>query len=299
MKKRNFVDRMIHKSLSFCFRLGSRLLCVLGLTKPKVIVMMDGGICSQMVQYLGGYLYKDASVEILYDVRFFSENGKDWDGKFERRFELTEMFPSLPFARLSMRQSNFYRSFFSYGQSGSVYPEPKSIKRTIYLGGYYHLPQTCDFKSMIFDCFNLHAASEIPAHIISNPNGINCAVHIRRGDLANRNLGGYEMVSDEYFFKAIDDVVEKYKNVKFFFFSDEPEYVLENICPRIRQHYHLMQGNKAWVDLALIAECDVVIASQGSFGTMAARLNGHSDLYVPSPESVLGFEIKNFSKEVF
>ena len=260
---------------------------------------MDGGICSQMVQYLCGRYFMDAGINVLFDLRFFVENGKDWDGKFERKFELVEMFPSLPFSALTMRQSNFYRRWFSYGHNGSVLPNPQMIKRTTYFEGYYSLPQSIDFRLMVSNVFNLQTMCEMPTHIPQNNDGINCAVHVRRGDLANRNLGGYEMVSDGYFFSAINDVVKRYGNVMLYFFSDEPEYVLCNICPNVQQPYKMMQGNKAYVDLALVAECDVVIGSQGSFGTMAARLNGKSDLYIPSPETEQGFMIKNFSKEVF
>lgn len=91
------------------FRSINSILCTLGIVRPKVIIMMDGGICSQMVQYLCGRIYKDVPVDVCYDTRFFIENGKDMDGKFERKLEFQEMFPTLPFATISMRQSNFYR----------------------------------------------------------------------------------------------------------------------------------------------------------------------------------------------
>ena len=34
-----------------------------------------------------------------------------------------------------------------------------------------------------------------------------------------------------------------------------------------------MRDNKAWEDLWYLAQCPIIVASQGSFGRVAARLN--------------------------
>lgn len=308
MKKKNIFKRITHRALNCFFRSSSYVLCSLRITKPKVIVYMDGGICSQMHQYLCGQTYREASVNVVYDTLWFVESGKDLDGRFERKLELQEMFPELPFHTLTIRQSKFYRYCFSWREKGPVLPAPQSIKRNTYLAGWYHLYPIYPaekFKNLFLSCFGKNRQFDIPMHIPQVAGGTNCAVHVRRGDLVNRSAAFYEAnpwyipLPEEYFFNTIQYVKGHYPNVQFYFFSDEMDWVENNLCSQIDAPCHLVCGNKAYVDLALIAECDVVIGSHGSFGKMGARLNGHSDVLIPSSESPTGFEIKNFSKGVF
>ena len=280
-------------------------MCTLGLTKPKVIIYMDGGICSQMHVYLCGEQYRRSGLKVLYDTYWFDKDGKDLDGRFERNLELGEMFPDLPLYTIRGRKGWYYRNFFSVPNCQCLLPSPESIRRTSYLGGFYHLFPNDEFKSMFVSCFGRDAMGAIPLHIPINKNGTNCAVHVRRGDLANRDEQfykdnpWYKPLSNEYFLNAIKYVSEHYPNVRFYFFSEELDWVETNLCSRISAPYQLMRGNKGYVDLALIAECDVIIGSQGAFGKQGARLNGGSDVLTPAPETEQGFEIKNFSKEVF
>lgn len=304
-KKRSIVYRVLHRSLSFGFQESNRLLCALGLMRPKVIVYMDGGICSQMHMYLCGEKYRKAGLDVRYDTLWYEENGKDYDGVFDRKLELQEMFPGLPFDTVTSRQSKRYRYLFSVRNTDNILPDPENIRRTSYLGGYYHLFPTEEFRDMFNDCFNIKNRCEISQGIPPLFNGTNCAVHVRRGDLANKDEAfykanpWYKQIPNSYFFDTIKFVSGHYSNAHFYFFSDEPDWVEKNIIPYVDAPCVLIQGNKAYEDLLLVSECDVVIGSQGSFGKMGARLNGSSDVYVPAPETELGFVVKNFSKEVF
>lgn len=306
MKKRSIFKRIIHRALNCFFRSSSRVLCSLGIKKPKVIVYMDGGICSQIHQYLCGQTYRNASVDVVYDTLWFEESGTDLDGRFERKLELQEMFPELPFHTLTSRQSKFYRYCFSGRVKGPILPEPQSINCNTYLAGWYHLYPTEQFKVLFQSCFGKKLRFDIPTHIPQVAGGgTNCAVHVRRGDLVNRSAKFYESnpwyqpLPVEYFLNTIKYVEGHYPNVQFYFFSDEIDWVKNNLCSQIDAPYHLVYGNKAYVDLALIAECDVIIGSRGSFGKMGGRLNSLSDVLCPISGPTLGFEVKNFSKEVF
>lgn len=301
----NGIKKLIFRLLSVFFQTTNQCLCSIGLIRPKVIVYMDGGICSQLHVYLCGEFYRRANLKVAYDVYWFEKNGRDLDGRFERNLELEEMFPDLLFKPLSGRKSWFYRKFFSVPNQQGLLPKPGSIRKTTYLGGFYHLFPTDEYKAMFQNCYGVKRHFDIPVHIPQPVDGTSCAVHIRRGDLANRDAAfyaanpWYKPLPDKYFFDAIQYVSEHYKNVCFYLFSDELDWVELNLCPKITAPYQLMRGNMAFVDLALLSECDVVIGSQGSFGGYGARLNGSSDLFLPAPETEQGFVIKNFSKEVF
>lgn len=91
----------------------------------------------------------------------------------------------------------------------------------------------------------------------------------------------YGKVTVDYFRKAMEYVRERYENVKFFFFSDEIEWVEENLQEFYRDWPHEpVRGNRAFEDLNLMAHCDCFIASQGSAGKTAALMNGKGLLIV-------------------
>ena len=203
-------------------------------------------------------------------------SGQDLNGKFPRTYELQELFPNLPISLTSPSKArNWYSRFFKHNkQNGLV--RPQDIKRTTFLGSQYEQDFEA-FKRLFPKYFNEQtmASVQIPWEKVEGV--IHCGVHVRRGDLATPQPE-YGMVSDHYFENAIQYVQNKYPHVVFHFFSDEMDWVEQNILPKIDVHYDLIQGNKAWQDLALLSKCDVVIASQGSFGRMAAQVRDTAEL---------------------
>jgi len=285
------MKQFIIKSISFLLQFLSRISVRYGITHPKVIIRMDGGICSQMLMYLNGQYYRNVA-EVIYDTTWFEVYGKDLDGRFDRKQELTEMFPSLRFFTVDRKKSRFYKLFYSYSKIDGYLPLPDSIKRTTYFGGYYDMkPEDLE---KLFACY--FSANKVRALSIQLPDNqslegvTKVAVHIRRGDLAEREDRWYKKVPSSYFLNAISYVESLFPRCCLFFFSDEPEWVIANICPYVsRAPFHVIKGNKAFEDLYLISLCDVVIASQGSFGPCGARINGHSTLIKPSSDSSGGF----------
>ena len=284
--------RFIIKYISTVLQLISRIAVRLGISRPKVIIYMDGGICSQMSMYLRGQYFKDVA-EVLYDTTWFELNGKDLDGRFDRILELKELFPALEFKTVTRKEKRFFKMFYSFPRTDGYLPELGAIRRTTYFGGYFDMKPE-DIKELFTRCYNKETMKLPDMHLPGNQSSgekvTNVAVHVRRGDLANREDHWYKKVPDSYFFNAVDYVKDHFENVRLFLFSDEPEWVEKNLCPHFTATlYYIVRGNKAYEDLYLISLCDVVIASQGSFGVWGARLNGHSTLIKPSNESEAGF----------
>ena len=63
-----------------------RFLLKNGMLAPKVVLLMDGGVCSQMHQYLLGHLFGQKGYRVEYDLTFFKEWGSDMDYHFVRNF---------------------------------------------------------------------------------------------------------------------------------------------------------------------------------------------------------------------
>lgn len=85
---------------------------------PKVIVMMDGGICSQMYQYLLGEIFRKIGYKIYYDLSFYEEWGSDIDCKFVRNYDILKLFPYLKVNKVSKPLTIIYKQ--KYYESGNA-----------------------------------------------------------------------------------------------------------------------------------------------------------------------------------
>lgn len=259
--------------LSDISKLTDTLLCRLQLKRPKVVLFVDGGICSQMQMYLQGQYYAEAGLDVCYDTRWFDIYGKDQFGEHLRTFELTEMWPTLSFRSIGGCRLWIYRLLFKTGVlMNETLPHPSTITRSIYLYGYWNLPKG-EYERLFAKSFDL-AKAATPTTIAQAMDFTNVVgVHVRRGDLSKGDNPIYGGVTDGYFFRAIELCIKKFAPKKYLFFSDEPDWVEQNICLHMKRPYEIMRGNKAWEDLWLLAQCPVIVASQGSFGKVASQLN--------------------------
>ena len=248
--------------------------CRLGLFKPEVVIYVDGGICSQMHQYLLGRYYAEQGFRVSYDIGWYARNGKDNNGIHSRIFEFPELWPELPMEIASSSRVAFYSRVFPARRNGMHFPLP--VTPPSYLPGYYFFDDDNAYGEIFRRYFSLDKTVRLEKlSLIQDWPGIKCAVHVRRGDLAQTNDGFYGKVTLDYFHRAIKYVNEQYEHVKFFFFSDEIEWVEENLYNDYRGLPHeLVYGNCAFEDLDLMAHCDCFIASQGSAGKIAALMNG-------------------------
>ena len=98
------VARIIYKVLEY-----------LGLVRSTVIVLVDGGICSQMYQYLMGYYIKTVKIKIVeYNIVWYNLDGHDANGNSVRNFDLLKAFPDLAFPVASARKCRWYNRLFPY-----------------------------------------------------------------------------------------------------------------------------------------------------------------------------------------
>ena len=258
--------------LSAIFQAIDTLLCKCGIKRPAVVVYLDGGICSQMLMYLHGQYYAEYGLDVWYDTRWYETCGKDQFGIMPRYFEFTEMWPNLEMKTVSNWQRKWYLLFFKAKRTHADWlPEPSSIKHSIYLYEYWDIPVEAH-RRLFAKCYNIKESTTPAVGKSKEFDGV-VGVHVRRGDLAKGDNPYYGGVNEGYFMRAIEFCNKEFNPEKYLFFSDEPDWVEQNICPQVKQPYEIIRGNKGWEDLWLLAHCDVIVASQGSFGKVAARFN--------------------------
>ncbi|MEG1563902.1 MAG: alpha-1,2-fucosyltransferase [Bacteroides sp.] len=262
------------------------------LMPPKVVTLMDGGICSQMHQFLLGQLFEERGFRVSYDLSFYEEWGSDLNDAFVRNFDLLKAFPYLRMNVASKMVIDVYEHRYYYkGNNTGVREEDFSflnLTPPVYLGGYYHLPPELWLKtfnrlfrltSNVLDETNETLRNEIQ----QTPHTI--AVHVRRGDLKEEVFAYGKPATLTYFQKAVQLFMEKYAVPFFYFFSDEPGWVAQELIPSLPlvQNYKVIDRNgsdKGYMDLFLIASCRHQITSKGTLGKYGALLMDNPDKQV-------------------
>ena len=246
-----------------------------------VVVRVDGGICSQINFIAYGWAVGKmlgGNVKVKYDLTWFRENGKDFNGRFERNWDFPAAFPDMPIEVATEDEIEATKRCRAIDLAEIASLE--DVSAPAYLGGY---PKGCfslpGCRKLFSGNFRpaLDANSAAVADEIAK--GPSCAVHVRRGDLCEFSIAYGQPCSNEYFAKAIRIVKGLEPHARFYFFSDEPDYVRNTLLPALPSGLDckIVQGNgsdKGYMDLALIAKCGYVISSIGSLGVYGAFLGG-------------------------
>lgn len=266
-----------------------QLLFGLNILTPCIIVRIDGGICSQMHQYLIGEIFKKKGIKVKYDLSFFKKNGKDLTGKYARDFSLLKMFPYLSFDIASSWMVKFY--YWNYNHIGN-YPNDMGVdwmnlQAPCLLSGYYRDPYFLynDLFQNVFKILDRNVMDISNQKIYDSIQGDGTvAVHVRRGDLSEYIIGYGYPVTIQYFIDAITYMQHNLSNPVFYFFSDDKEYVCKNLLPAIPFPVKSIivenSSEKGYIDLLLISKCKHQITSKGSLGKFGALLQIATDKIV-------------------
>lgn len=271
-----------------------KILTAANLISPKVIVVMDGGVCSQMNQYLLAHCYAKKGLHVCFDLSFFEKWGSDLNYHFVRNFDLLKAFPYLPLKKASETRINDYRrKCYVIGNNtmGHRRLDDYSFlqyKSPLYLAGYYQLP-----PNLFLEAF--HSCFQLTPKILNKPNRQLCdeirnqssaiAVHVRRGDLKSEVFAYGKPATLEYFQRAIRFFQERVSTPYFYFFSDEPDWVAEELTPKLslENNFKVVNINGSdcgYMDLYLIAYCKHQITSKGTLGKYGALLTDCPEKYV-------------------
>lgn len=107
------------------------------------------------------------------------------------------------------------------------------------------------------------------------------SVHIRRGDYVNSS---FDVLTDEYYKRAIEYMLERINNPVFYFFSEDQEYVQKHFAwlnPKIIVNNNT--GDQSYRDMQLMSMCKHNIVANSSFSAWAGFLNKNKDKMVIYP----------------
>ncbi|WP_020604054.1 alpha-1,2-fucosyltransferase [Spirosoma spitsbergense] len=132
------------------------------------------------------------------------------------------------------------------------------------------------------------------SRLANNLNGIpnSVFVHIRRGDyVTNKGANAHHGLCDRtYYERAVTFMREHLENPLFFIFSDDLEWVSQELGPILEPATYVggNQKNDSWQDMYLMSLCRHAIVANSSFSWWGAWLSPHASKIVVAPKEWFG-----------
>ena len=270
-----------------------------------IIVRLNGGLGNQFFQYAAGY-----SLAIKnQDVMKIDLINQSYSGQSSLPSEHEIMNFNIRAQIASEEEVKSFRT--PYGALSSIkrifnqkvlkryfhdwHPEIMTLKGDVYLDGYFQSSQyfrqvsdeLCkEFtlnKGLLTNCLDICD--------LINKERCSVSVHLRRGDYVNnpRNKVLRDICSPDYFYKAISLLESEFNNVTLIVFSDDIEWVKNNLIWKANTIFisDMLGKDKdslsASEELFLMSNCHHNIISNSTFSWWGAYLNQNKKKMVIAP----------------
>jgi hypothetical protein len=267
-----------------------------------IVVHLKGGLGNQMFQYAAARnLAIKYRTKLYADLDSFLQTSRE--GYTARNYELGIFDISIKSINKNTKDA-FYETSRKknilkklnlpykkvYLEPGFPYNEELQNNRPpLYMDGYFqsekYFEEIADTIRNDFK-FNVKPDDENFqwAKKISSENAI--GIHIRRTDYLTSaaTLAFHGVCSIDYYKSAIE-IISKDQTTTLYFFSDEPEWVRENLIP-LYPNANVISFNKnenSWKDMYLMSKCKHNIVANSSFSWWAAWLNDNKNKIVVAP----------------
>lgn len=257
-----------------------------------ITMKYNGGLGNQMFQYATAVsLANKLGCNVNFDASFF-------DQKYCRPYEMgifgIEMNKSSDFRiplYWAFRRYIKSREFFGlniYHENQFIYENRfENIVDNTFIEGFFQSPKYFDEK-LIKEKFQFRGIFKgLNKEIIEKAQSSNSvSLHIRRGDYVQKtrykNL--FNQLDIEHYKKAVNLMNSQVEGTKYFIFSDDPMWVVENL--KIEGATYVMHntGENSWMDLALMSKCKHNIIANSSFSFWGAFLNSNLNKVVIAPK---------------
>lgn len=263
-----------------------------------------GGLGNQMFQYAAGRrLVEKLGVKLKLDIEVF----KDYTlrkyelGVFniQECFATVEEIETLTVAKRGIVEKVLDRLFkrpirLPSGYIAEKYfvfdPSILQLQDQVYLDGYWQSEKYfTEIETVIREEFTIKHPQTDKNKALSDSikSSDSVSVHIRRGDYVNNpdtnSLHG--VCGIDYYQRCIDFIITKVVNPHFFIFSDDPEWVKNNL--KIEYESTVVEHNgteKCYEDLLLLSQCKHHIIANSTFSWWGAWLSENPEKIVIAPK---------------
>jgi hypothetical protein len=158
-----------------------------------------------------------------------------------------------------------------------------SLLPTYYRGYFFDLQYYDDIKAILQREFVLRKKIVLPAElksILKNDNTV--SLHIRRGDFLKLSK---DISQKDYYPKALDLMAQKVNEPVYLVFSDDMEWVRDNLKIDSRAVYVSGMGFQDYEELMIMKHCRHNIIANSTFSYWAAYLNSNPNKTVICPKN--------------
>lgn len=278
------------------------------------VVVIFNGLGNQMSQY-AFYLKKKAINPSTEFITFCNDhNGLELDKVFEIdckhsvkrkllyfifRLLLTEKLKPITSPIkfiLKLLGCKIIRENFNYNFNPIFLKSSKGLN--FYFGGwhsdlYFSTESQEIIKNFSFVNTKLNAANTSILNLINSTNSV--SFHIRRGDFLNSsniNLFG-NICTKGYYINAKSEIEKNIINPHYFIFSNDMDWVKENLEFSTVTYVEDNVGQNSWLDLYLMSNCKNNIIANSSFSWWGAWLNKNKDKIVICPSKFSNNDINS------
>lgn len=267
--------------------------------KKEIIVKLNGGLGNQMFQWaLARSVEKQTGINTFLDLSFFKK-------KYARPYELnlfklnatavqdfsTKLKLDIIWKFRKKLAGKEFLGLNLYSEQHFHYDEKiKDIKPNTYIEGFFQSEKYFENvkEELLSDFEFVNSPDEENQKIIDQINSTNSvSLHIRRGDYVQkkRYQDVYATCSLDYYKKGVELIAERFENPTLFLFSDDIEWVKENLnLPYKCVYVSHNTGAKSYEDMRLMSLCKHNVIANSSFSWWAAWLNKNPEKIVIAPQ---------------
>jgi hypothetical protein len=264
-------------------------------TMSTIIVNLKGGLGNQMFQYAAGRALALRNGSEL-KVNVFGLEKANLVGDIYRPYSLSHFDVKAAIATeedmrrianpygLVSKVLRYIKAKFIYNFYIHFVPSIVKKKGDIYLDGFFQSEKYFmdHAASVREDLRPTELSDEARRWIEHAKNTVSVSIHIRRKDyIGHKTLG--DICTKEYYSRAVKEMRTHEPKATFFVFSDDVEWVKENLDLPASREFVSSKDLKDYEELAIMSSCRHNIIANSSFSWWAAWLNPNPEKIVMAP----------------
>lgn len=299
-KLRDFIRELVDTILEIKEQNNILLNINSNLKVKYIVIPIYNGFVDQLYCYtLGCSIEAFYDKKVLYDISWYNMYGKDGTGKYNRNFELLNIFNDLSFKIATDNEILIAKQFLvdaSNYKNVNIINLFRNIQNEIfYLDNGFGLKMMGLSFNEIFDLDKYilpkldNDNKKIYEDIKNCKHSVAC--HVRRNDYLKVDFRRYSL-DENYFIKAIEKINKQIRQkLKIYFFSDDMDWVKEKLIPLVKDKYDYLavdinDNDKGYFDFYLISNCKYQIASEGRFCETAHIFNKYQNKILITPNDI-------------
>ena len=299
-KVRDFIRELVDTILEIKEQNNILLNINSNLKVKYIVIPICNGFVDQLYCYtLGCSIEAFYDKKVIYDISWYNMYGKDGTGKYNRNFELLNIFNDLSFKIATYNEILIAKQFLvdaSNYKNVNIINLFRNIQNEIfYLDNGFGLKMMGLSFNEIFDLDKYilpkldNDNKKIYEDIKNCKHSVAC--HVRRNDYLLVNHRLYNL-DENYFIKAIEKINKQIRQkLKIYFFSDDMDWVKEKLIPLVKDKYDYLavdinDNDKGYFDFYLISNCKYQIASEGRFCETAHIFNKYQNKILITPNDI-------------